>query len=198
MRQFLLTLSYDGSSYRGWQRQGNTENTIQAKVAKVIERAFETSVDLQGASRTDAGVHAIGQRASFKLATDSPPQSIMETINRYLPKDLAVTDCEEVSPSFHVRHQVVSKNYCYRLHESDKPNVFTRAYEWTTPGPLDVRLMTDALQCLVGKHDFQGFTVGNSSKKTTRTIERIWLEETATDLGRLIDIHVSGDGFCTT
>ena len=195
MKHFALILSYDGSRYRGWQRQGNTGNTIQAKLIEVIERAFEQPVDLQGASRTDAGVHAFHQVASVSLATSLSSEEVKARINQYLPEDISVIECLAVGESFHVRHQVISKTYRYRLYESPKPDVFERGREWTVRGPLNVARMQQALPVLLGKHDFAGFTVGSSTKKTVRTIQEIRIEQLPATEGRRFDVIIRGDGF---
>lgn len=195
MRQFILSVSYDGTRYRGWQKQHNTSNTIQAKLSQVIERAFSQPIDLQGASRTDSGVHAIDQKATFQLDTILSCDEIRGTINQYLPEDIAVLHCEEVPLSFHVRHKAIDKTYRYAIWESDKPDVFCRAYEWTVAGPLDVELMEQALQVLKGKHDFKGFTVGTATKKTIRTITQVGIRVTPSEQGRRIELSFIGDGF---
>ncbi|NMB03143.1 MAG: tRNA pseudouridine(38-40) synthase TruA [Tissierellia bacterium] len=194
MRRFVLKLQYDGRGYRGWQRQKNTKNTIQGHLNSLIERAFDQPIDLQGASRTDAGVHAAGQVAGFDLDTDLAPVDIARRINRYLPEDIAVTGWAEVDRSFHVRHAVVNKKYCYTVYESDKLDVFQRHLEWTVEGPLDIEVMKRAASPLIGKHDFSGFSVGRS-KKSIRTIEQLEIAVVSEDNGRRIRFSVTGDGF---
>lgn len=191
MQKYIITISYDGRNYRGWQRQKNTPKTIQDHLSQLITRAFNQSVDLQGASRTDAGVHALGQVAMFELQTKLSPEAIKQTINQYLPEDIAVLDCQIVPPEFHVRHTVVDKTYRYTLYISDKPDVFFKHLEWAVSGPLNINRMKQAAEVLIGKHDFAGFTVGRQ-KKTTRTIQSIDLQ--LSDTGRII-IDITGDGF---
>lgn len=189
-----MTLSYDGRAYRGWQRQKNTRNTIQGQISTVIERAFEQSIDLQGASRTDAGVHALGQVASFVLDTILSPEQIKQTINRYLPEDIAVLDCTEVPRDWHVRHAVKYKTYRYTIYEHDKPDVFRRHIEWTIPEELDREKMRQAIGPLIGKQDFAGYTVGRN-KKTIRTIHSIEMEAQVEENGRRLFLTIRGDGF---
>lgn len=193
-RRFIVKVSYAGQRYRGWQRQKNTPHTVQARLSEVINRAFEQTVDVQGASRTDAGVHARGQVASFDLDTALSPTEVMQQINHYLPADIALLAAQEVAPTFHVRHAVRQKLYEYTILEADKPDVFRRHTEWTVPGPLDLAKLEQALQPLLGQHDFAGFSV-RRSKKTIRRIFDITVHTSTDDAGRRIVIRFQGDGF---
>ena len=115
MKHFRITLQYDGSRYDGWQKQGNTDNTIQGRIEAMLTKLFEQDVEIQGSGRTDAGVHALGQVASFSVETDLGPDKVMERMNIFLPKDIVVTDCRLTDARFHARLNAKSKTYIYLM-----------------------------------------------------------------------------------
>ena len=115
MKHFRITLQYDGSRYDGWQKQGNTDNTIQGRVEAMLSKLFEQEIEIQGSGRTDAGVHAVGQVASFAADTDLGPDKVLERMNTFLPKDIVVTDCRMTDARFHARLNAKRKTYCYRI-----------------------------------------------------------------------------------
>ena len=114
MTNFRLTIEYDGRRYSGWQRQGNTDNTIQGKIEQILSRMTGHAVEINGAGRTDAGVHARAQVANVKIRTDKTAQEIQELLNHYLPQDIAVTACEQAPERFHARLNAKGKHYRYR------------------------------------------------------------------------------------
>ncbi len=190
---YKLVLAYDGTRYNGWQRQGNTEKTIQGRLEQVLERMAGEPVELQGSGRTDAGVHAEGQTASFHLKGDWRPEQIMEYLNRYLPEDIAVRSCSTAAPRFHSRLSAVSKTYRYQIETAPRRDVFQRNYYYGLGLPLDVERMEQAAALLTGTHDFRSFCGNRSMKKSTvRTIEELRLvcpDETKRHL------LVTGNGF---
>lgn len=193
MRNFKIVLQYEGTRYQGWQRQISTSNTIQGKLesilAKMTGREF---VQVDGSGRTDAGVHALGQVANFKLDTDMSPQDIMDYVNRYLPEDIGVIDICEVPERFHSRLNAKKKCYRYRIWNSQLPCVFERRYVYELGETLDIEAMKRAAAQLVGTHDFQAFTSNKKRKKSTvRTIERIDIER----VGEELVLTYTGDGF---
>ena len=191
MKNYRITVSYDGTRYNGWQRQGNTKNTIQEKFENVLLRMCGRNVEIFASGRTDAGVHASGQVANFKCDTDMSPLAIMDYLNKYLPEDIVVTEISEVDERFHSRLNAVSKTYEYRIAVS-KPDVFIRKYVFVTGEKPDVEKMRRAAEKLLGTHDFKGFSsVGRTKKSTVRTVNYIEISE---DSG-VITIRINGNGF---
>ncbi len=193
MRNFKIILQYEGTRYQGWQRQDSTENTIQGKLERLLGKMTgKDYVQVDGSGRTDAGVHARGQVANFKLDTDMSAEEIMNYINQYLPEDIGVISIEEVCERFHSRLNAKGKTYVYRIWNSSIPCVFERRYVYEIVLPLDVERMRTAAQYFVGKHDFKAFTSMKKSKKSTfRTIDAIDIERS----GQEVVITYSGDGF---
>ena len=192
MRNFKITIQYDGSRYQGWQKQGSTQNTLQGKFEALLSRLAGEPVEIAASGRTDAGVHAYGQTASFHMDTALSAQELMEKINLYLPEDVAVVECMEVDARFHARLNAKKKTYRYRVLNSSVPHVFDRKFVYQVPGKLDVEAMRAAASCLVGTHDFKSFTSAKKSKKSTvRTIEAIDIVQD----GEEIRFLFTGDGF---
>lgn len=189
---YKLILQYDGSRYDGWQRQGNTDNTIQGKVEEVLSRLAGERVEVQGAGRTDAGVHALGQVASVRLPGEDSPRAVMDYLNRYLPEDVAVTAAETADPRFHARLSARGKVYRYRLRLGSVPDVFARKYQYRVEEALDLAAMERAAALLTGTHDFRSFCANRRYKKSTvRTVSSI-----AFDLrGQDLDVTFQGTGF---
>lgn len=191
MKNYKITVQYDGSRYNGWQRQGNTKNTIQEKFDNVLSRMCGERVEIFASGRTDAGVHAEAQIANFKCETKMSCEEIMLYLNKYLPDDIAVKEIEEVNDRFHSRLNAVSKTYEYSIAVT-KPDVFIRKYVFATDSNPNVEKMRSASKLLLGTHDFKGFSsVGKSKKSTVRTINSIDITE---DKG-IIKITINGSGF---
>lgn len=192
MNNYKLTLSYDGTRYRGWQRQGNTENTIQAKVEGALSRILDQSVEVSGSGRTDAGAHARMQVVSFRAATELTVQEILSRLRISLPEDIAANDLTIAAPRFHARLSCVGKTYIYRVQNSEVPNVFERKFMYRVSEALDVAAMEDAAKVLFGEHDFTAFQSNKRMKKSAvRRIDAIDI----TRHGEEIRFTVSGDGF---
>lgn len=166
MGNFKLTLCYDGTRYRGWQRQGNTENTIQEKLETLLTRLLEQPVELAGAGRTDAGVHARGQVCSFRADTEIPCDLLLSQLRRYLPEDIGAVSLEPAEPRFHARLSCTGKTYVYRIWNNELPNVFQRRYLLSHPAPLDLDAMHRAAELLCGEHDFTSFCALKHMKKS--------------------------------
>ena len=191
-RNFKLTLCYDGSRYRGWQKQGNTGNTIQEKLEVLLSRILEQPIEVHGSGRTDAGVHARRQVCSFHADTDLPGSTILTELRKYIPEDIGVLACEEADTRFHARLSCRGKTYVYRIWNSPEPNVFERKYVYPWPDPLDMERMRQAAELLCGKHDFSAFSTASGKKKSTvRSLKSIEIWRKGEEL-RLI---FSGDGF---
>ncbi|MFR8033608.1 MAG: tRNA pseudouridine(38-40) synthase TruA [Lachnospiraceae bacterium] len=192
MKNIKFVLQYEGTRYDGWQKQGNTENTIQGKLEAVLSRLDGREVEVHGSGRTDAGVHAYGQTANAKLETEKSAEEIKEYVNAYLPKDIAVVDAGEVSMRFHSRLLAVSKTYRYRIRTGKDREVFSRNFVWHLGKPLDLSAMRMAAEKLVGTHDFLPFSSMKKGKKSTvRTIESITVEQ----VGEEVHLTFTGDGF---
>ena len=192
MKNFKAWVCYDGTRYRGWQRQGNTANTIQEKLESTLSRLLEQPVEVAGSGRTDAGAHARGQVISFRAQTELTPAQIEAALREYLPQDLAVFCVTEAGPRFHARLSAKSKTYCYRIWNADEPCVFERNYVWQLPEHLDLASMREAAKYFVGRHDFGAFCTNHGKKKSTvRTVTSFEIEEAGPELRFVI----SGDGF---
>lgn len=192
MRNIRLELCYDGTRYRGWQRQRGQENTIQGKLETALSRILDEEVELYGSGRTDAGVHAAHQVANFHCANPMPCEQILFLLRKHLPEDIGIQSCKQVCERFHARLNAKSKTYCYRIWNSDAPCVFQRRYVTVWPEKLDVEKMRRAAAYLTGEHDFAAFCTHASAKKST--VRRIDAIEVSTD-GCEISISVTGNGF---
>lgn len=191
MKNYKITIQYDGTKYNGWQRQKNTKNTIQEKFESVLGKMCGHNVEIFASGRTDAGVHAVAQVANFKCETDKTTEEIKEYLNHYLPTDILVTSAEEVHERFHSRLNAVSKTYEYTI-ATKKPDVFIRKYVYFADTTPDVNEMRKASELLVGTHDFLGFSsVGKTKKTTVRTVNFIDVEEA----DGLIVIKINANGF---
>lgn len=192
MYNYKLTIQYDGTRYRGWQVQGNTDQTIQGKVEGVLSRLTGQPVELHGSGRTDAGVHALGQVANVKLPRPFDPSELLRELNRYLPADIGVIAVEPAPERFHARLNAYSKAYRYRIWNSEIPNVLERSYLYPLPEPLDVAAMERAAADLVGTHDFRSFCgLKRFKKSTVRTITDIII----TQHGSEVRLEFTGNGF---
>lgn len=192
MKNFRLTLCYDGSRYKGWQKQGNTANTIQGKLETIISRILEQNVEVNASGRTDAGAHARQQVASFRAETELEPAELLKRLREYLPEDIGAIALVQAAPRFHARLNCTGKTYVYRIWNSEEPNVFERRYMWNMPHALDVENMRIAAANLTGRHDFKAFCSNKRMKKSTvRCVEEIKIER----LGRELRFALSGDGF---
>lgn len=192
MPNYRLTLCYDGTRWKGWQKQGNTDNTIQGKLETLLTRLLDQPVEVAGSGRTDGGTHARGQVASFRAKTDLTLQEILAGLRQYLPADIGAISLEEAPPRFHARLSCVGKTYVYRIWRSETPNVFERNYLYFYREPLDLERMRRAADQLVGRRDFRAFcSLKKFKKSTVRTLESITIE----DLGPELRLTFSGDGF---
>lgn len=192
MRNFKLLLAYDGTRYQGWQRQGNTAQTIQGKVEAVLSRLLDAPIEISGSGRTDAGAHARGQVANFHADTERSPSEILAALRQYLPADIGVLEVCEVEPRFHARLCARQKTYVYRVWNSDAPNVFERNYVYQISAPLDVEAMRNASNDFLGTHDFQPFCSNKRSKKSTvRTVYDLRIDRREAELR----FTITGDGF---
>ena len=189
-----VTLEYDGSRYDGWQKQGNTDNTIQGKLETVLFKMAGEEIEIHGSGRTDAGVHARGQVANFHIDAKICPdgKTAKDYLNRYLPEDIRVLSAELASERFHSRLSAVSKTYGYYVETGDKKDVFERKYVYGYGKKLDVEAMQRAAESLIGEHDFKSFCANRRMKKSTvRRIDEVRIVEHGTK----IELLYTGNGF---
>lgn len=188
---YKVLLQYDGTRYDGWQKQGNTEKTIQGKMEILLERITGEQVAVHGAGRTDAGVHALGQVANFHIKTDMNEEELRSKMNRYLPEDIEVIELIRVPERFHSRLNAVRKTYRYVISEDGK-HVFERKYLWNLNQTLDLEAMKQAAEKLIGTQDFKSFCANKKMKKSTvRTIYEIGIRR---ENGKVI-LEFVGSGF---
>jgi len=197
--QILLTVAYDGTNYAGWQRQENAI-TVQEKVEAALSALYSHDIKVRAASRTDAGVHALGQHASFfvdesKIPVDKIPLALLGI----LPPDIAVTKAEIVSEDFHPQYDAKQKTYVYKIHTVAIP--LLNRFSAFVPRELDIYAMKEAAGFFVGRHDFVAFcATGGSAKTTVREVFScaVCEYEDITSLGRvgnIIQLEITGGGF---
>lgn len=192
MRNLRLDLCYDGTRYRGWQRLPGREDTIQGKLETCLSRILGEQIEVSGSGRTDAGVHARGQVANFHCESKQPCGEILENLRRYLPEDIGIYSCKDVSSRFHARLNAREKTYCYRIWNSKLPCVFERRYVTVLPEALDVGAMERAAGQLVGEHDFSAFCGNAKMKKST---VRLLRSITINREGEELVLRFTGNGF---
>lgn len=191
-KNYVLTLAYDGTRYRGWQKQGNTDNTIQEKLETLLSRLFSEKIEIHGAGRTDAGVHAAAQVANFTAQGKFPCEKLLVETNKYLPEDIAVLSVKEGAERFHSRLNATGKHYRYRILNSCIPDVFNGRYQYRIEEKLDISAMKEAAAHLIGQHDFKSFCGNKHMKKSTvRRIDDILFEINGNEI--VIDYY--GNGF---
>ena len=170
MRTLKLTIAYEGTAYVGWQRQSNGPS-IQGCLEAAVAEIEGAPVDVVGAGRTDAGVHALAQVAAVRLRHDIPPEALVRALNARLFSDVRVLAAEVVRDSFHARFDATAKTYRYRLLQGSVPSPFDRRHGWHVGEPLDCDRMAAAGEALVGEHDFGAFqATGSSTRSTVRTV----------------------------
>ena len=191
MRTYKLTVAYDGTRYQGWQRQGNTDNTIQGILEKAVSEETGFDVEVNGSGRTDAGVHARGQTASIVLPGRITEAEFTGRLNDRLPADIRVLRTELVKNGFHARKSASGKVYEYQVDTGERPDVFTRRYCYHFPHSLDLDAMREAAGYLTGTHEYAGYTDKKDEKSTRRTIYDIMIS----GQGSRLVIEYSGTGF---
>jgi tRNA pseudouridine38-40 synthase len=194
MRTLKLTLAYDGTNYAGWQRQANgmsVQQVLEEAFAPLMPAGVQTP-SIAGASRTDAGVHALGQVASLHTTIDIPATAIQRALNARLPADVRVIGAIDATPGFHARANAAGKSYRYRVVTTPVRSPFDRWFVHHAPGARDVEAMRRAAARLDGRHDFAAFqAAGSAVRHTTRTMQRVEVREA----GGEIVFEVDGDGF---
>jgi len=159
-RNWKLILAYDGTDFRGWQVQPD-QPTIQGELSNATERVTGERVLPQGSGRTDAGVHALGQVASFELAAPIPPENLLRALNRTLPESIRILSAEIAPPAFHARHSALEKTYEYRIFRGEICPPTQARYVYALNWPLDVKAMARAAALVLGEHDFTSFAASD-------------------------------------
>lgn len=188
---YKMTILYDGTHYKGWQRLKDDEKSIQLKIERVLSELYHTEILIIGSGRTDAGVHAKCQIANYHAASIHATEDIYNYLNHYLPEDIAVTNVEVVDEQFHSRFNVAEKHYQYKVWNGIHSNVFERKTSAWVKDPLDVDKMIEAATLFVGKHDFLGFSTKSKKKNTIKEIYNV----TVSSDGPMITIDIYGEGF---
>lgn len=208
IKTILLTVEYDGSNFCGWQKQPG-QRSVQGELEQALSIVCAQPIHINGTSRTDAGVHAYGQRASFTADLGIPIEKIALAVNPVLASaaagkgskylrvtgDIHIREAVEMPLDFHARFNAVGKKYVYKIKNSKEADVFSRNYHYQVPKPLDLAEMEKAAVHMVGTHDFKCFQAagGKELETTVRTIHSIKLREEKED--PQIIIEVKGDGF---
>ena len=201
IRNILLTIEYDGTDFFGWQIQPEAR-TVQGEIQRVLQVLCGTEVKVDGTSRTDAGVHALGQRASFLADLKGlPPERLAYVMNNLLAPDVKIVEAKECPADFHARYRAVGKKYIYRILNGSPKDVFRRNYYYFYDRPLNPEKMREAAGKLAGTHDFKAFMAQGSTpqESTVRTIysyEVEWADRPELGEGcREITLSVTGDSF---
>ncbi len=191
MKRVMLTVAYDGTNYHGWQIQPNKE-TIEGILNRCLSELLGEQIAVIGASRTDSGVHALGNIAVFDTKSPIPAEKISYALNQRLPEDIKIQKSEEVAADFHPRHCSSRKTYEYRIYCAPFPMPVKRLYSYFTYVPLDADLMSQAAEYLVGTHDFKSFcSIETQVESTVRQIDAVEVEKE----GQEIVVRVAGRGF---
>jgi tRNA pseudouridine38-40 synthase len=207
----LVTLSYDGTDYQGWQVQPGMR-TIQGELQAALGRVTGESPLPQGSGRTDAGVHALAQTASFQLRAPIPPENLLRALNRTLPTSIRILEARTVrSATFHARHSAIAKTYEYRVFPGPGCSPFLARYVHCCPWTLDLALLQAAARLFIGRHDFQSFaatdpdathrissspaSLNQDQESTVRTILSSAWQERSLESAHLLIYSVRGNGF---
>lgn len=208
MKNILLTIAYDGTDFCGWQKQPE-QRSVQGEVERVLSKVCAGQIQVNGTSRTDAGVHAYGQRASFHAEFSIPTEKIPVVANGILASaasekgkgrksagDLVILKAEEMPTEFHARFNAIGKTYIYKIKNTQNPDPFQRNYCYQIGKPLDLEAMNKAADYLVGTHDFKCFQAagGKELESTVRTIYGVRFATTGKEQGNL-QLEITGDGF---
>ena len=192
MKNFKLTIEYDGTGYHGWQRQSQ-QRSIQGEIEKALATMTRTPVKLIGSGRTDAGVHALGQVANFHCDTTIPADGFRRGLNSLLPADIVIRHCVPADPSFHARFDAVGKRYHYQVLNRETPSALHDRYVWHVRKPLNLETMGAAARHLLGSHDFKAFEGAGSPR--SHTVRRIMHADLAAKGENRVVFRIEGSGF---
>jgi tRNA pseudouridine38-40 synthase len=192
---FKITIAYDGTGVVGWQRQASG-TSIQGLLEEALRELDERDVTVTGAGRTDAGVHALGQVASFVLHRSMESRRLMGALNARLPATVRVVAAEEVADTFHARFNATSKSYRYRIWNAEVQSPFERAYAWHVSGVLDTAAMGAAASLVLGRRDFAAFqAAGSATASSDREVFSSVVKAPQTCDPPLVIYEISGSGF---
>lgn len=192
MRNVRLDICYDGTRYKGWQRLCAADNTIQGKLEQTLSRLLGEPIEVTGSGRTDAGTHAQRQVANFHCGSTMSCEQILDGLRQYLPEDIGVISCKNVSDRFHARLNAKTKTYRYRVWNGDAPCVFDRKYVYIDRRTFDLDAMRRGGEAYLGTHDFSAFCGNKKMKKSTvRTIHSFTVQQKGPELV----FSVTGNGF---
>lgn len=194
LRNFKLTLEYEGTNFCGWQTQSPDFRTAQSHVEKKLEKIFKKKIHCHASGRTDSGVHALAQVAHFKAHTRMQASLIQKALNSFLDKDICIVKCQEMPLHFHAQKDVKTKTYRYTILNRQHPSALWADRALFYPGKLNLTAMRQVAKELTGKHDFKSFQSASKSsriKNTVRTLEKVAI----TREKDLIHISITSDGF---
>jgi tRNA pseudouridine38-40 synthase len=192
-RTIRFTLAYDGTGFRGWARQRDPQvRTIEGELSSHLDRVLQEPVKLSVAGRTDAGVHARGQVASFSTSSTVDPERLRRALNRALAPEVVVVAATEAADGFDARFSATSREYAYRIHEADVPDPFLARFVWHRPGRLPIAPMRRAARDLVGEHDYASFCRSpGGERSTTRTLRRLSVARR----GEVLELRAEANAF---
>lgn len=201
MKNFKIKIQYDGTNYFGWQRQ-KKHVSVQSKIEEILKNLFKEEIKVRGAGRTDAGVHALEQVATFKATLKFPPENLKKALNSLLPPDIRVYEIEEVDLKFHPQYSAKRKSYIYYLCNDIISSPFLHRYVWHLPWNLNILKMQNAGDLFVGKFDFSAFSGSTDVKNRIRTVFELTIEQinkiSFLDIlieGNFIKFRIEADGF---
>lgn len=201
-KNILLTIEYDGTHFYGWQRQPDVR-TVQGEIEKVLSIICARKIEIDGVSRTDAGVHALDQKASFSADFAIPVEKLAEVANNLLdggkrparqPSDVRIIRAEEVKPGFHARYDSCGKTYRYLINNSPEPDIFMRNRCYHVQQPLDIEAMREAADFVIGTHDFACFQAAGGNERQT-TVRTVYDLKICGSSGDYVNMEITGDGF---
>ncbi len=191
VRTFKLIIAYDGTDYCGWQKQMD-QVTVEGELIKACAKVFQKEAHIMGSSRTDSGVHALGQVVAVSVETSIEEKKVAKAINAYLPLDIVVQSAVEIEPGFHPRYHAIEKTYVYKIYNAFMPLPQHNRFAAYYPNPLDIERMRKACPYFLGEHDFFAFSAAGGSVKTSvRTLKKFEIVEN----NGLIEITVTGNAF---
>lgn len=191
MSTLKLVIEYSGTHFFGWQRQSKSRS-VQGDIERVLSKIFKTAIAIDGAGRTDAGVHAFGQVATFDAPIAIPLNNLKRAMNNFLESDVRIIHIEAVDDSFHARYSAIGKTYVYKIYNHEERNVFKAGTHYRYPYVLNDQLMIEASKLLIGQHNFESFkAAGSSAQNPIRTIHNISIKRNGCDL----EMAFTGDGF---
>lgn len=191
MNIIKMVVEYDGNNFFGWQRQSSSRS-VQGEIEKVLSKIYKCKITIDGAGRTDAGVHALGQVVSFQEIENIPLQNLKRAMNNFLSPDIRVVSLEYMTDDFHARYSATGKTYIYKIKNQLERDVFSAGYAYHYPYDLDDEKMKEAIAYLIGEHNFKSFmATGSSAQNPVRHIYDIKLTRNKSDVA----IEFSGNGF---